>query len=314
MVNSAMMNLFKNSKALLTVLTLGSVATTASATQALTLKVEVENLSPLGGVALTPVWVGFHDGSFDSYNGGLSSQRGLEQIAEDGDATTISQDFLNNLTYIDDNGTPGDPSDDISGIFVSNQVGTRVDGSIGGSPIAPGTSVMNLFKITPDDSNRYFSYVSMVLPTSDYYVANGNPLAHSLTTLLTGEETSISFEIGLPGTVDDAGTEINDFDTSAGNGLFGIPGGQTGGNQGADENGVNTTVNDPFANFLNRPANFEIDFANLDFNDANLYPNGIARVTITRVSVPESSTTVGLIAIAALFFLGNSLRRRQHSN
>ncbi|EAZ89548.1 spondin domain-containing protein [Crocosphaera chwakensis] len=315
-----MINVSTNSKALLTFLTLGSIATTVSTAEALTLKVEIENLGPDGGVALTPVWVGFHDGSFDSYNGGLSSQRGLEQIAEDGNPMTISEDFLDNLTYIDDNGTPSDSSDDISGIFSTNQVGTRVDGSIGGSPIAPGTSAMNLFEVTPDDSNRYFSYVSMVLPSSDYYVANGNPLAHSLTTLFTGEETSISFEIGLPGTVDDAGTEINDFETSAGNGLFGIPGGQTGGNQGADENGVNTTVSDPFANFLNRPANFDIDFANLDFNNEDLYPNGIARVTISAVpenpgqeieSVPESSTTVGLMAIAGLFFFGNGLRRRQ---
>ena len=60
-------------------MTVGSVITTASATQALTLKVEVENIAPDRGVALSPVWVGFHDGSFDSYNGGLSSQEGLEQ-------------------------------------------------------------------------------------------------------------------------------------------------------------------------------------------------------------------------------------------
>ena len=46
----------------------------------------------------------------------------------------------------------------------------------------------------------------------------------------------------------DAGTEINDFATSAGNGLFpGLGGGQMGPNQGADENGVVTTVSgDPY--------------------------------------------------------------------
>ncbi len=80
-----MINPFKNNKALTTLLTLTSLATTASAVQANTLfRVEIENIGPTGGVAITPVWVGFHDGSFDSYNGGLSNQLGLELLAEDG--------------------------------------------------------------------------------------------------------------------------------------------------------------------------------------------------------------------------------------
>lgn len=305
-----MINLSTHSKALLIVLTLSSVATTGAAAQALTLKVEVENLGPMGGVDLTPVWVGFHDGSFDSYNGGLPSERGLEQIAEDGNPMLISQDFLNNLTYVQGG---------VSGIFSTTQVGTRVDGAIGGSPIAPGTSAMTMFEVTPDDANRYFSYASMILPSNDYYVANGNPLAHSLTTLFTGEETSISFEIGLPGTVDDAGTEVNDFATSAGNGRFGIPGGQTEGNQGANENGVNTTVTAPFANFLNRPANFDTDFANLNFNNETLYPNGIARITISAVpeppeqeieTTPEPGTLLGLVSLLGLASF--TVRKKKH--
>jgi len=42
-------------------------------------RVEVTSNAPTGGVAITPLWVGFHNGSFDSYNGGLSSQEGLER-------------------------------------------------------------------------------------------------------------------------------------------------------------------------------------------------------------------------------------------
>ena len=33
--------------------------------QALQVKVTIENLAPVNGVYLTPLWVGFHDGSFD---------------------------------------------------------------------------------------------------------------------------------------------------------------------------------------------------------------------------------------------------------
>ncbi|MDJ0580354.1 spondin domain-containing protein [Crocosphaera sp.] len=300
-----MINLFKNTNPLLMGLTFASIFSSASAVQALTLKVEIENLGPNGGVALTPVWVGFHDGSFDSYNTGLPSERGLEQIAEDGIPTTISEDFLNNLTYVQGGA---------SGIFSSSQVGTRVDGGVGDGPITAGTTVTTEFQITPDDSNRYFSYASMVLPSNDYFIANGNPFAHNLTSLFTGEDSSISFLIGQANTINDAGTEVNDFATSAGNGLFqpGLPDGQPEPGIGEPQNGLNVNVANPYANFLNTPADFDTNFASLNFNNTDLYPNGIARVTITTVAVPESSTTVGLIAIAGLF-LGAGLRRRHHS-
>ena len=310
-----MINLFKNSKALLTVLTVGSVVTTASAAQALTLKVEVENLAPDGGVALTPVWVGFHDGSFDSYNGGLPSELGLERIAEDGNAMVISADFNANKTYVQDGA---------SGVFDTTQVGTRVDGTVGPGAILPGDKVMSLFEVTPDVSNGWFSYVSMVLPSSDYYVANGNPTAWGLTDLFTGVASSISFDIGLPGTITDAGTEVNNFASSAGNGLFQdppLPPGQDGPNQGAEQNGLNTNVGNPYGDFLSKPPGFDTNFASLNFNDTDLYPDGIGRITISVFeeppvgqdpeSVPESSTTVGLIAMAGLF-LGARLRRCNH--
>ncbi|MGD1804077.1 spondin domain-containing protein [Dapis sp. BLCC M126] len=301
-----MTNLFKNSKALLTLVSVSSVITTASVAQALTLKVEVENLGPYGGAALTPVWVGFHDGSFDSYNGGLPSEEGLERIAEDGNTEFISKDFLNNKTYV---------KDGMSGVFDSNQEGTRVDGTIGGAPITAGTKAMSTFDVTADLSNRWFSYVSMVLPSNDYYVANGDPFAFDLMDLFTGNQSQISFNIGRPGTVNDAGTEVNNFSTSAGNGLFpGLPAGQGGPNQGADENGVNANVTDPYANFLNRPDNFDTAFGNLNFNDTTLYPNGIASITISVESVPEPSTTVGLIAMVGLFVFGGLRRRNNHFN
>lgn len=51
-------------------------------------RVTISSNAPTGGVALTPLWAGFHDGSFDSYNGGQSAQQGIERIAEDGDATS----------------------------------------------------------------------------------------------------------------------------------------------------------------------------------------------------------------------------------
>ena len=45
--------------------------------------VSIENLAPRNVNFLTPVWVGFHDGSFDSYDVGVAATPGLERIAED---------------------------------------------------------------------------------------------------------------------------------------------------------------------------------------------------------------------------------------
>ena len=268
---------------------------------ALVVEVEITNNGPSNGVAITPVWVGFHDGSFDSYNGGLSSQEGLERIAEDGDTSVLSADFLGGYTYIDAGSSVK---------VLSSQPGVdRVDGTIasaGPPPITPGESTSQLFTIDIDGSNRYFSYASMVLPSNDYYIANGNPTAHDLMSLYDGVG-SISFNIGLAGTVNDAGTEVNDFATSAANGLFpgrGLPAGQGGPNVGADENGVNTNVANPFAGFLNSAG---VDLTGFDFNDIGLYPNGLATITITAVPEPSSLLLTG-IGIAGV--LGFRRKRR----
>jgi len=217
----------------------------------------VSSNAPVGGVALTPVWVGFHDGSFDSYNGGLSSQVGLERLAEDGNNSVLAADFANNLTYIDNSSGTA-----VSATVASTQVGTRVQGSIGSAiappPIQPGEAESAVFNLATDGSNDLFSYASMILPSNDYYIANGNPFAHDISSVLNGGGP-ISFAIGLSGQINDAGTEINDFTTAAPpgaalQGLFpniGLPTGQSGPNTGADQFGVNSNVSDAFGNFLN---------------------------------------------------------------
>ena len=77
-------------------------------------------------------------------------------------------------------------------------------------PIGPGQSASQNFVIDAMSANQYLSYVSMVVPSNDYFVANGDPIAHDLATLHNAPiGTSISFNIGLPQTVNDAGTEVN---------------------------------------------------------------------------------------------------------
>ena len=280
-------------------------ALAAGPASALDVEVSVTNIAPDGGVVITPLWVGFHDGSFDSYNGGLSSQEGLERIAEDGDTSRISADFLGGYTYIDNSsGTPA------SAFVLTSQTTGRVDGTIGSltgpPPIQPGETVVDTFTIDTTGDNRYFSYASMVLPSNDFYIANGNPFAHDLSGLYgAAPGTSVSFFIGQQ--VNDAGTEENDFAFSAGNGLFpqlGLPSGQAGPNLGtATSDGINIDVlGIPFAGFANSPADLSLNpaAALLDFQDATLYPNGLAQVTIRVVPEPATLSLVGLGGLALL--------------
>lgn len=279
--------------------------------QTIDVRVEITNNAPVGGVALTPAWVGFHSGSFDSYNGGLPAQPGLESIAEDGSTALISAQFndfnatTGGYTYIG----PG-PSD---ALVRTNDLRDeyRVDGTLvdddATPPILPGESISHDFNIRIDGSNRYFSYVSMVLPTNDFFVANGDPLAHDLMSLYDGSG-SISFNIGgnNASAVNDAGTEAESYLTSAANGLFGLAGGQgapdtPAGSLGLAITNVNGALPLDSLNFA------EGSQPNFDFNNAALYPNGIATVTIS--VVPEPSA--GLMTMMGIGgFLGLVRRRR----
>ena len=92
----------------------------------------------------------------------------------------------------------------------------------------PGDSSSMVFDLANDGSNMFFSYATMILPTSDYFIANGNPLETDLSDLLNGIVDEITFIIGLVGEIVDAGTEVNDFANSPANPFFGIAPGDPG--------------------------------------------------------------------------------------
>lgn len=75
-------------------LTMLVVLSSIVSAQTIDVRVDITHNGPDGGVAITPAWVGFHSGSFDSYNGGLAAQPGLESIAEDGSTALVSSQFL----------------------------------------------------------------------------------------------------------------------------------------------------------------------------------------------------------------------------
>ncbi|MEM8506002.1 MAG: spondin domain-containing protein [Cyanobacteria bacterium P01_D01_bin.1] len=146
--------------------------------------VTVENLAPTNGTSLTPVWVGFHSGEFDTYDLGEAVTEGIERIAEDGDATVLGEEFA-------DSG------------FGSTA------GLVGGGPIAPGSVVSQTFSIDPDaQESSYFSYASMILPSNDFFVSNADPLANQI---FDEEGNFLGADFFVLGSqVVDAGTEVND--------------------------------------------------------------------------------------------------------
>ncbi|MEM6655418.1 MAG: spondin domain-containing protein [Planctomycetota bacterium] len=281
----------------------------AAPAMAVDLKVTITNNAPDGGLALTPAWVGFHDGSFDIWNGGLTATVGLERLAEDGNNAVLSADFNAGRSFIQGTGPSA-----ISGVFENTQpLGERIDGTIG-SPVGPppiqaGESVSQVFTIdTSDDRNRYFSYAAMVLPTNDFFVANGSPFATDLSPLFDGQG-SISFNIGLANDVSDAGTEAEEFDfaappTGALQALFpgvgfGPDAGQIADNQSSLDNItaiLGEVLGDPFAEFTDADG---LDLTALNFNNLALYPNGIATITIT--AVPEPTTAAFGLVGASVF-------------
>lgn len=154
---------------------------------AVSVQVTVENLAPAGGGNfLTPVWVGFHNGSFDLYDIGVAASPGLERLAEDGTTASLSGEFLSSSTGV-------------------------VDGTIvgPGGPLAPRDIAIMTFDLDGSlPSSRYFSYASMVIPSNDAFIANGNPTAHQIFDA-GGNFLGAEFFV-LGAEVTDAGTEVND--------------------------------------------------------------------------------------------------------
>ena len=214
------------------------------------LTISVENLAPENGTSLTPFWFGFHDGNFDTYDRGRPASEGLERIAEDGTTDEISREF------------------DLAGFGL-------VQGTVGEAPIAPGETVEFEVTIDSDDpGSRYFNYASMILPSNDFFVANGNELAHEI---FDEDGNFIGVDFVVSGSaVLDAGTEVNDElpETTA---FFG----QSAPDTGTPEDGVVQLAEGfiPGGRILSEPRFAEADFTASGYE--------VVRITITETIVDE---------------------------
>lgn len=216
--------------------------------------VSIENIAPDNGTALTPLWVGFHNGGFDTIDLGRPASEGVERIAEDGNAAVLNQEFAQ------------------SGLGSTQAV---IPGPNG--PITPGERAELLIEVE-DAANqgRYFNYAAMVLPSNDIFVANDDQREHLVFDrkgrflgadfMITGDE------------VLDAGTEIND-EIPENTAFFG----QTVADTGVEEDGVVSLSEGfiPGGNILSTP-----QFSNADFTQPGYQ---LARVRVFNAVIGRNS-------------------------
>jgi hypothetical protein len=243
---------------LLPILTCAVTVITGGQASAAPVQVTIRNLAPQNGTYLTPVWTAFHNGSFDLFNSGEPASSALERLAEDGDTSFLSAAFL------------------MSG------AGTQESTLMGPTgPIAPGEAASMVFDLNPfAATSRYMSYASMVIPSNDAFIANGNPTAIPIFDA-AGNFVGGSFVV-LGSMVWDAGTEVND-EVPMNTAFLGqmVP------NTGVTENGVVMPHPGfiPGGNILSNPM-----FANADFTTP-----GYMMAEITIQAIPEPAT-IGLMA------------------
>ncbi len=211
-----------------------------------TVTVSIENLSPDNGAFLTPLWFGFHDGTFDTYDRGRPVSPGLESLAEDGATELISQEF------------------DLAGFGTVQGTIPGEDGTPG--PIDPGETASFTVELDPSDpTSRFFNYASMIIPSNDFFIANGNERAHAIFDE-AGNFIGADF-IVLGTNVLDAGSEVND-EIPANTAFFG----QMAPNTGMPENGVVELAEGfiPDGPILSSEDFFNADFTASDFQVARI--------------------------------------------
>jgi len=148
----------------------------------------IRSLRPAQGGVLSPMLITTHNGGFDQFDPGSAASMAVERIAEDGDFSVLQTAAL---------GTAG----------VSSSTAP------GGGPILPGETRMFNVQLNPAmPSSRYFSFLSMFVPSNDAFIGNADPMAFELFDAngnLVQRQGATAIRI-MGSMVWDAGTEVND--------------------------------------------------------------------------------------------------------
>ena len=184
-------------------------------------KVTFQNVGPENGAVISPQWFSFHDGSFDLFNEGDPASSAIELVAEDGITGLEAEiprfsDFL-----ISQNIDPSQiavPASTVAGQFAASDAASN--GGVQNittlfrpeNPItlgqSPGEESSTVLTLDDAENNRFFSFLSMMFPTNDGFIANEDPLSIEV---FDHEGNFVGADLIIQGNqVWDAGTEVND--------------------------------------------------------------------------------------------------------
>ena len=117
--------------------------------------VTVQNLVPANSVTITPLRLGFNNGTFDAFNEGGTPTAPIISIAEGGTGADWFPAFA-----------AADP--------------TAVLGSVGGGPATPGSGPFSAKFTIDTDVNPFFTFGAMVVPSNDFFIGNDDPMEYRL--------------------------------------------------------------------------------------------------------------------------------------
>jgi hypothetical protein len=189
--------------AFVAVAALGAMTAAANATT-LQITVTHNGTTPL---FITPLYTAFHNGNFDPVAIGGTASQGLEELAETGrfgpasDPTTIANQRARE-------GGGGVPAP----IFGAAGPGPIFSPGIGPGQ-AGGDAGSTVVDIADPSAFRFFSFLSMILPSNDTFIANLDPIEiFGLDGSFLGPRTIV---VG-GNDIYDAGTEVNDLSVGGG--------------------------------------------------------------------------------------------------
>ncbi len=242
-----------------------------NAASAATLRISITNTQEASGVYLTPLFTALHDGSFDSFNSGSAASASVENLAEEGDPSGLVADA--------------------NAAGASGGVIFGFDGFPGAPVIDPGETATLTLEADPT-SQRFLSFMSMVIPSNDIFIGNDNPMAYEVFDI-AGRFTGLGPIDIYSDDAWDAGTELNDG--------FGAPF-NTAGGVATDVGGVITPASDRlfFLNDQETVAGTTISLA----SGRNL----LATIEVSQVPLPAGFP----LLLAGLGAFG-WLRRRQRA-
>lgn len=171
----------------------------STAVSAASVQISVTNNQDADGVYLTPLLSILHDGSFDTFDAGSSASASLEALAEEGNPGLVAADAA------------------LAGATTGIIFGPA---GFGGAPVLdPGETSSIRLDVDPM-TNRFFSFLSMVIPSNDIFIGNDNSMAYEVFDIL-GAFTGLGPILVYSNDAWDGGTEENDglgapFNTAGG--------------------------------------------------------------------------------------------------